>query len=165
MKENNNSLLFKYVSESNPWTRAFIGALLFVVGTVCLIVPIVEEEYFGYFALTALGYFIGIPLFFSSFNFCRGFYISYDSISISKGFATDLEFPIDSVVGFGMNSYTHTVTVATAAGTFKASLNEESADSCFKAIKMAVYARQRASSDSETAPNRAPSFAEELPDL
>ncbi len=162
--KNNEKILYQYdVGTGALTTQIVAGVICFILGTIGWILPIVDGDYWIWSFMTFLGYPIAIWCFYMSFGFCRKYIVSDRSVSISKGFFTDLEFPADSIIGIKRISFFSLVTIATAVGKFTVFGLKDSKE-CFDALKAVLYGRQDAPEFFAEA-NKAPKFDDELPDL
>ena len=142
MKKQKEKILYHYdVGTEALIGQIFAGIIFLALGTVGWIMPIVDEEFVVLLTLTGIGYPISLCFFYLSFGFCRKYIVSDRSVSISKGFFTDFEFPADSIVAIKRVSFFSSITISTAGGRFTV-FGFKDSKKCFEALKTVLYDRQ-----------------------
>ena len=164
MKKQKEKILYHYdVGTGALVGQIFAGIVFLAFGTIGWIMPIIDGDFLGWLTLTGICYPITILCFYLSFGFCRKYIVSDRSVSISKGFFTDLEFPVDSIVAIKKVSFMSRISIATAAGHFTV-FGLENSEKCFDALKTVLYGRQD-TPEAVAVADKAAALDDELPEL
>lgn len=143
-----NEIIFYQFEDSESFSKRVVYAILAlffgILFMCCSFASESEEGWIPLLVLSGICYVLFIVCMFLSFWMCRRYVVSNRSVSISRGFATDIEFPADSITGVSMNSFWAWVSVATPTGRQVVYMSKNDTIYCFNALKEMIYDRQDA---------------------